>query len=208
MEVWEEVRRLRLEIADEFDALEAEQWDAPSWCTGWRVRDVLGHLVHLAEATQRSMVRDVFGKGLLPDRALDRVARTLGDAPVAELTERLRRAASGRFHVVGSPPAVAMGELLVHGSDALRPAGVQGDRPLDDVLMVLDIYKRVGRLAFHSAPQRGLTLVATDARWQSGSGPEVRGRAIDLLMLVANRRQVLGLLEGSGLERINARAPR
>ena len=42
-------------------------------------------------------------------------------------------------------------------------------------------------------------LVATDLDWSRGSGPEVRGRAMALLLLVANRRQVLPYLEGSGL---------
>ena len=51
----------------------------------------------------------------------------------------------------------------------------------------------------HVAPQQGRRLVATDAPWARGSGPEVRGRCIDLLLFVANRRQVLPSLEGEGL---------
>jgi hypothetical protein len=64
---------------------------------------------------------------------------------------------------------------------------------------VLDAYWRIGRFAFHAAPQRGRHLVATDLDWSRGRGPEVKGRAMDLLLLLANRRQVLGRLEGPGL---------
>lgn len=35
--------------------------------------------------------------------------------------------------------------------------------------------------------------------WRSGVGPEVRGKAIDLLLLVANRRQVVDQLDGPGV---------
>jgi len=52
----------------------------------------------------------------------------------------------------------------------------------------------------HSAPQEGRCLVATDLDWTKGSGPEVRGKAMDLMLLVANRLQVLPCLEGPGLD--------
>ncbi|MGE0305800.1 MAG: maleylpyruvate isomerase N-terminal domain-containing protein, partial [Acidimicrobiia bacterium] len=34
----------RHQLADFLDSLTSEQWDAPSLCARWRVRDVLGHL--------------------------------------------------------------------------------------------------------------------------------------------------------------------
>ncbi len=54
-------------------------------------------------------------------------------------------------------------------------------------------------MVVHAEPQRGRRLVATDLDWERGDGPEVRGKAIDLVLLVANRRQVLPSLEGPGL---------
>src|ERR1700731_4738507 len=95
-----EVRRLRLEIADGIAALSRDRWDIPSWCAGWRVRDVLGHLVSMAETTQLSMLWQIIRTGVRPDRAVDRMARALGSQPVSELVERLRRAADGGFQMV------------------------------------------------------------------------------------------------------------
>jgi hypothetical protein len=73
------------------------------------------------------------------------------------------------------------------------------DAPPADAAPVLDAYWRRGRMIVHAEPHRHRRLMATDLDWSRGSGAEVRGRAIDLLLLVANRRQVLPCLEGPGL---------
>jgi uncharacterized protein (TIGR03083 family) len=202
VDTWGEVRRLRLEIADGIAGLPSERWEIPSWCAGWRVRDVVGHLVQNAEGRQLSMFWQVLRSGFRPDRAVDRMARDLGGQPVPELVERLRRAADGRFRIPGVPSELPLGDLLVHSADALRPAGIMPDPPLADVLVVLDIYKKWGRRLVHAVPHRDVSLAATDADWRSGSGPEVRGKAIDLLLLVANRRQVIDRLDGPGLAQL------
>jgi uncharacterized protein (TIGR03083 family) len=197
-QLWQEVRHQRWQLADQIEGLDGVAGDSASWCEGWRVRDVLGHLVHLAEASQLSMGVDMIRGGLRPDRALSRAARRIGDEPVPSLCQRLRAAADGQFHVLGSPSAVTLGEVLVHGSDALRPLGRELEVPPIDATTVLDVYWKLGRLAFHAAPHRGHRLMATDCDWTKGEGPEINGRAIDLLLFIANRCQVLPLLEGVG----------
>jgi hypothetical protein len=42
-------------------------------------------------------------------------------------------------------------------------------------------------------------LVATDADWAVGEGAEVNGRAVDLLLLLANRSQSIDCLAGPGV---------
>jgi hypothetical protein len=134
-----------------------------------------------------------------PDRVLDREARRLGNESVPDLAARLRAAADGRFHVIGSPAVVVLGEVLVHGADALRPSGIEVRATPSQVVPVLDAYRRLGRIVFHAGPGGGRRLIATDADWAKGRGAEVRGRAIDLLLLLANRRQVLAQLDGPGI---------
>jgi uncharacterized protein (TIGR03083 family) len=201
--VWAKVAEYRRCLADELETLTPEQWEWPSWCTGWRVRDVLGHLVHLAEASQVSMVRDLIHHPVRPDRALDLMARRLGEEPVPTLAQRLRQA-HGKFHVLGFPPAVAFGEVIVHGNDALRALGLEFGLHPDDAVPVLNAYRRIGGVAFHARPHRHVRLVATDVQWSCGSGPEVTGRAVDLLMLIANRRQVFESLSGPGVADVAA----
>src|SRR5437773_2068014 len=123
-DIWPAVAEGRVRLAQRIRELEPAQWDAASWCEGWRVRDVFAHLVHLAEATQWSMTRDLLTNGGRPTRALDRVATRLGDRPVPELAERLTTAAHGRYHVAGSPAPVVLGEVITHGADMLRPLGL------------------------------------------------------------------------------------
>lgn len=184
----------RREVADRVEALAPERWDSGSWCRGWRVRDVLGHLVWLAEASPLAVWVGVPVRGRgRADAELDRIARRVGDTAVPELADRLRGAPASR------PTRRALGDVLVHAADALRPSGAEFEVPPRDVLPVLDVYRGLfGRLAFHARPAQGRRLVATDADWAAGRGPEVRGRAVDLLLLLANRRQVLPLLEGPG----------
>lgn len=129
---------------------------------------------------------------------MSKAAKRLGDVPVPELADRLR-AAEGGFRLLGFPEAIGLGDVLVHSADAFRPLGVDVDTPSAHAAPVLDAYWRRGRTIVHAAPHRHRRLVATDLNWTRGSGAEVRGRAIDLVLLVANRRQVLPCLEGPGL---------
>ncbi len=45
VDVWAEVAAERNDLADLLETLTPEQWDAPSLCNQWKVRDVVGHLV-------------------------------------------------------------------------------------------------------------------------------------------------------------------
>jgi uncharacterized protein (TIGR03083 family) len=199
VDVPREVARLRRQFADQVESLDETAWNTASWCTDWRVRDVLAHLVRGAEMTPLSLTRVLLRGGLRPDRAVSNAAKQLGDVPVAELADRLRTAADGGFRPPGFPEAMGLGDVLVHCADALRPLGHDVDAPPGDAAPVLDAFWRRGRMLVHAAPQQGRRLVATDLNWTKGSGPEVRGKAIDLVLLVANRRQVLPCLEGPGV---------
>ena len=41
------------EIASLLRSLHPDEWEAPSLCERWRVRDVVGHLISLGEVNQR-----------------------------------------------------------------------------------------------------------------------------------------------------------
>ena len=198
-DVSQEVARLRHQFADRIDSLDETEWDAPSWCEGWRVRDVLAHLVRNAEATPLSMIGDLLRGGFRPDYSVSKAAKRLGDVPVSELADRLRTAADERLRSGGSSKPFGMGDILVHSADAFRPLGQEVDVTPDVAASVLDAYWDKARMVVHAAPHRGRRLVATDLDWSRGTGPEVMGRTVDLVLFVANRRQVLASLEGPGL---------
>jgi uncharacterized protein (TIGR03083 family) len=198
-EVRQETARLRFQFADRIAALDEAAWNTASWCEGWRVRDVLAHLVRNAEMTHGSLGLDLLRGGFRPDRSMSKAARRLHAVPVPELADRLRAAAPRRFHLVGSTEGMGIADVLVHTADAFRPVGLDVEAPAADAGPALDALWTRGRVVVHAVPHRDRRLVATDLDWSRGDGPEVRGNGIDLLLLVANRRQVLPRLEGPGL---------
>ena len=43
-EVWRAIDAERISLADLLDSLGEREWETPSLCAGWRVRDVAAHL--------------------------------------------------------------------------------------------------------------------------------------------------------------------
>jgi uncharacterized protein (TIGR03083 family) len=199
VEVPQEVARLRRQFADRIAALDETAWGEASWCSGWQLRDVLAHLVRNAESTPWSLMSDLFRGGFRPDHSVHKAAMRLRGVPVPELADRLRRAADERLRSGSSSKPFGMGDVVVHSADAFRPIGEDVGISPDVAATVLDAYWHRARMVVHAAPHRGHRLVATDLDWSRGTGTEVRGRTIDLVLFVANRRQVLPSLEGPGL---------
>jgi hypothetical protein len=149
------------------------------------------------------MVRDVIRHPIRPDRGLDLSARQGGDRPVPTLAQRLRKAQHGGVRVIGFPAAVGLGDVLVHGNDALRALGLEFGVDPYDAVAVLNAYRRVGGLIFRARPSRN-EVGCTDVKWSYGQGPEVTGRAIGLVVLMANRLQIVGTLSGPGVADVAA----
>ena len=203
-ERWELVENQRRVLAERIRQLPVEQWDVPSRCDGWKVRDVLGHLVHMAESTALSMTRDLRARaGRDRDRGFDLAARELGARPVPELCDRLIAAAASRY---SGMPTVALSEVVVHGDDMLSPLGQRIPVTPEVAVAVLRQLYRVDRFgarwAFQSRPHRGVRLVATDVDWSAGRGPAVEGRALDLAGLLSHRPGVVRDLTGAGVPRL------
>jgi uncharacterized protein (TIGR03083 family) len=131
---------MRHAFADRIDGLGNTEWDAQSWCRGWRVRDVLAHLVRNGEATAASMMGDLVRGGFRPDSSVSKAAKRLGDVPVPQLTDRLRRAADERLRSGASSTPFGMGDVLVHSADAFRPLGFDVEASAEVAGAVLDAY--------------------------------------------------------------------
>jgi uncharacterized protein (TIGR03083 family) len=194
-----DVARLRRQFAERIEELDETAWSAASWCARWRVRDVLAHLAHNAEATYATLAIDVIRGGFRPDRIVSKAVERLRGVPVPDLAHRLRAGAEGGVHLPGFPPAVGLGDVPVHTADAFRPLGLDVGAPPAEALLALDAFLQRGKTIVHAAPHRGRRLIASDVDWSWGDGPEVTGAAIDLLLLVANRRQVVSCLRGPGV---------
>src|SRR4029077_17340386 len=77
---------------DERDAIVAtlrsltpEQWDAPSLCEGWRVRDVAGHMITGLETSLPSVLTKTAKAGFSINKASAQAGRETGARPTDEL---------------------------------------------------------------------------------------------------------------------------
>jgi hypothetical protein len=73
------------------------------------------------------------------------------------------------------------------------------------VIAVADFYKNSNLLIGAKNRIDGVTLRATDVEWRHGSGPEVNGPAIALVMAMTGRKAALDDLTGEGVALLRAR---
>ncbi|MEZ5373812.1 MAG: maleylpyruvate isomerase family mycothiol-dependent enzyme [Microthrixaceae bacterium] len=174
-------------------------WDRPSLCAGWKCRDVLGHLVWLAESTRPRAYRDVALTCRPPGSAIRRIGRRHGEAGVDELLDRLDAAAEGGFFLPGAGPQAALVEVLTHRADITRVT--EGPTRSSDERTRLVVNTLRDYWWFYGVPRRvrSARLVADDAGFEVGpsEGPEVRGPGPALMLALAGRRSALVDLHGA-----------
>ena len=196
----------RAALARELATLTPAQWNAPTACAAWDVHDVVAHLLDSAKTTRLGFVRDMITARFDFDRqnALG-VARERRDHPRDTLAA-FRAVASG----TSTPPAAIatrLVEIFVHGEDVRRAIGRRGDYPAAPVAAALEHQLRTTvKLGGGRERADGLRLVATDAPVELGTGPEVRGSALALLLGVSGRRVVPEELTGAGAATLAGRA--
>ncbi|QQS02034.1 MAG: maleylpyruvate isomerase family mycothiol-dependent enzyme [Austwickia sp.] len=202
-DVWPTVHAERQALIADLAGVEPHQWETPSLAPGWTVHDVAAHLVDNARTTPLRLLAAMFRARFDFDRQnADGVAAAKGDIP-AQTLDRLRAAAP---RTSGPPTVLAavesrLVEEIAHGEDIRVPLAIPRDYPLDPVLAALR-YQAKTPEAMGGA--KGLTskvtLVVAEDGTRLGTGPEVRGSAVALLMLATGRRHRLGELTGPGVD--------
>ncbi|MEU3606419.1 maleylpyruvate isomerase family mycothiol-dependent enzyme [Streptomyces sp. NPDC035033] len=195
-EVRELIAAERHELADLLDGLRDDQWDGPSLCSGWRVREVAAHMSMGFRLSLPAMMGElVRARGNL-HRMTDRVARRDAAAhSTAELAAFLRE---GAYHP-WTPPVggyvAALGHDVVHGLDITVALGLDRRVPEERLRVLLDGVRPSG-LRFFGVDVSGVRLSAEDLDWSYGSGAPVYGAAQDLLLLAFGRKLPRGRLRG------------
>lgn len=203
-DIWPTIHAERRALADDLDGLTPEQWMTASLCVGWTVHDVLAHLLVLAGMTPFRFVTRFAGAGFNFARYAEQgIARE--ERPDPAQTLAAFRATQDRTTAPPGPPETWVGEHLVHGEDIRRPLGITRSYPMDAVLSTLDFYQRSQPIIGGRDRVAGLTLRATDADHSVGSGPEVAGPALDLVLAATGRPAGWATLAGPGLETLKLR---
>jgi uncharacterized protein (TIGR03083 family) len=201
---WPMIHAERGAFADTLGGLTSEQWDQPSLCAGWRVRDVVGHMISTGFTTPGSFFGGMIGSGFRFNAMIDKNLKKEAEASTDEMVARYRETVDRTNHPPG--PATAMlGEVVLHSEDVRRPLGLTSAHSAEALREVADFYLKSNLLIGAKKRTAGLTVKATDIDWSAGSGPEVSGPAMALLLTMTGRPGAEGELSGPGLATLVSR---
>lgn len=197
----------RRDLADYLDTLTAEEWERPSLCEGWSVRDVAGHITSYDMLSWPALLALFTRSGFSLSRSNQARLAECRRLPVAELTARLRTYAVPRGVTAMFGSGIALTDGVIHQQDIRRVLGHPRQVPAERLAAALAFLPRA-RVLPAPGNLRGIRVVATDLDWSHGAGPELRGPAESLLLALAGRPAALPDLEGPGLEVLRARLRR
>ena len=209
----DELRRLHDAENADFSAylhsLADEDWDRPSLCAGWRVRDVVGHILDGNELRLATLPLRLAKFGFSSNRSgrVFSIRRAEGRSPaqlVADVDARDPWAGTCRVF----PPRLVLLDRLVHHQDIRRGLGHRRDVPADRLLAALDGAPELGNVFAAKRRSKGFAFRATDVdwRWGDASGSSlVEGPGEALLLAMLGREQPLDELHGPGADAFRAR---
>jgi uncharacterized protein (TIGR03083 family) len=195
---------MRLRIADLLDSLSPTDWNAASLCRGWRVRDVAGHLTLVPTVTTWDLIAAAPRARFNPDRINTLLAIRHGSSAPDDIVAKIRQYAGVRRTAKVLDNRNSLFDVIVHSQDIAIPLGRDFPVPVEYSRQGLQRVWAMGWPFNASRHLAGRTLMATDTEWTVGTGPEVVGPALALLLLLTGRTSVaMNALHGPGLATIN-----
>lgn len=190
-------------LADDVSALDPQVWRASTLCADWDVEEVLAHLGAAATTTRWGWLRSMLGARFDADVHNRRRLEQFRGATPQETLERFRRIGSITLPVASSP--AGLGEVIVHAEDIRKPLGLHHVPDPAGLLAVARFFATKDFAVNSKTLVKGLALRATDADFREGSGPEVRGPLLSLVMVMAGRGAFLPELDGDGVAELSSR---
>lgn len=206
---WAAIDDQRRAVVRMLEEMSADEWEVPSLCEGWTVREVAAHLAlqnmtwSQMPATAADIVRHRGMDGAIRAMA-SRHARIPVDGIIADIHDRIgvrRPLPTLTFHETAI-------DYVVHGMDIAVP--LRRDLATSRDLVVLAADRVWARSRMFRARRRlaGHRLVADDVDWAVGQGTEVSGPIAALLLLLTGRPVALERLTGPGTEALRERLVR
>ncbi len=195
----------RADLAEFLATLTPQQWEAPSLCAGWTVKDVVAHMISYEELGTLGLLKR-FAKGRVV-RANQVGVDEFADFTAPQLLDFLRAHLQPRGLTAGFGGMIALVDGTIHHQDIRRALGRPRAVPADRLERILTLVPGNPRLGA-GRRIRGLRLRATDVDWEHGHGPEVTGPGEALLMAMTGRSAALADLAGPGLQTLAARLAR
>ncbi len=211
-ELWAAIDTQRVRTTDLLSELTPAEWDTPSLCDGWTVRDVAAHLTLQQMTLGAALLGALRHPGSL-NHIINASARARATLPTDRLIADIRGMVGSRRHNIGVTPLETLIDIVVHGQDIAVPLGRNLAGPTTVAVTTADRLwwsrsTRIGRLTstvLGHLDHRGLRFVATDAHWSAGDGDEVRGPLLSIVLVLTGRPVGAEALEGPGASRLRQR---
>lgn len=177
----------RADLAELLAALPPEDWDKPTLCTGWRVRELVAHITMPFRISTAQFLLGMVRAGGKFDRYADRQARQdAAELTAQDLTECLRANIDHPWKPPGGGYQGALSHDVIHGLDVTVALGLDRQVPADRLRHILDTMKP-RQVKYFGVDLSGTQLRATDLDWTYGAGEPLTGTAQDLLLVLCGR---------------------
>jgi uncharacterized protein (TIGR03083 family) len=189
----------RADLVEFLRTLSGDDWLVPSLCGGWRIRDVVAHL--MVDSVSIGAYVGALVRERSPDRVNQYFVDQAKDLPPYELVNRLESSVD-RGWASRIMPSIILADLVVHHQDIRRP--LRCTRTIDPARL-LHTLRHPDPFAHPRRNTKGLKFVACDVDWTVGSGPQVCGSGEALALAMVGRSAVLDELEGDGVALLTQR---
>jgi len=181
-----------LALADALTPATDDDWDTPSLCEGWRIREVIAHLTMPSRYDQDAFMAELAQREFDFGRLSNDIAARDAELPTAQLLADLRADVLLQWAPPEGGYHGALNHVVIHGLDVSVPLGLP-HRPDDEAIRtVLDGLTAGGVHAHFGTTVEGRRLEASDLDWSFGSGEAFRAPAADIALALAGRRLPAG----------------
>jgi uncharacterized protein (TIGR03083 family) len=190
-QTWAHIDEQRADLADFLDTLTPLQWETPSLCPGWTVRQAAAHITH-STTNWGTLSLELLRSGMRFNALTLRMGREDQRKP-EEIIAAMRGMAGVRRRPPGTAVADPLADVLVHGQDIAVPLGIHRSMPVPAAVIAAE---RLWKMGFpFNARKRfpDVTFTATNADFSVGDGVVVRGPIQDIVMTLSGRRAGLAV---------------
>lgn len=189
-QLWSTIHQERGRLLRLLRSLDPAEWDRPSLCAGWRVREVAAHTISSSGYSVPAMVVGVIRARGDFDRLMDRLAREQGARPVEQIMARYERQATSRRRPPGTKPQDPLVDVLVHSQDIAIPLGREHAMPIGPAREAAEFVWTRGFPYDAQRHHAGTRFVATDVDFTAGEGETVQAPIADILLTMTGRPTV------------------
>lgn len=185
-EVWRHIDNERSRLADLLESLPQADWEQPSLCQGWSVRDVGAHLT-FSHARLRDVAWPAMRTGFRYN-AMINYAAVRSPLTREQIVTTLRGFVGSRRRAPFVTVLEPLLDILVHTQDICLPLGIEHPMPVDAAVAAADrVLSLRGPMRLWERP-RGVRLVASDTDWAYGDGPVAEAPIQSHLLTLTGRR--------------------